>query len=73
MKLNDLIEKLVNIRDAKNAGDFDVLTQEVVYDVNCGEIQTVYRDPVLMDDKDIILDENNKVIQFCAQDNGAEC
>ena len=73
MKLNDLIEKLVNIRDAKNAGDFDVLTQEVVYDVNCGEIQTVYRDPVLMDDKDIILDENNKSIQFCAQDNGTEC
>ena len=73
MKLNDLIEKLVNIRDTKNAGDFDVLTQEVVYDVNCGEIQTVYRDPVLMDDKDIILDENNKTIQFCAQDNGTEC
>ena len=41
MTLNDFINKLIEIRDTNNIGDYMVCNSELVYDVMCGEIQEV--------------------------------
>ena len=71
MKLNEFIDKLIEFRDKNNAGDFEVCTQEVLYDVICGEIQECYLESTPMKDEDFYLNEINKIVQICAQDNGA--
>jgi len=73
MKLNKFIEKLINIRDTNNAGDYDVMNTELVYNVVCGEIDLVSREPIEMKDEDIILDEKSGTIMICAQDNNTQC
>ena len=65
MKLNEFIDKLVKFRDENNAGEFDVFTTELEYDIMCGEIQDVYRYPISLTDKELIFDKDNKSVQIC--------
>ena len=73
MKLNEFIDILVKFRDENNAGEFEVLTNELCYDVYCGEIQDVYRDLISLTDKELIFDKDNRLVQICTVDNKKEC
>lgn len=73
MKLNEFIDKLVKFRDENNAGEFEVFTNELEYDVMCGEIQDVYRNPISLTDKELIFDKDNRLVQICTVDNSKEC
>lgn len=68
MKLNEFIDKLVKFRDENNAGEFNVCTNELEYDVMCGEIQDVYLNPAELTDKELVFDKDNGYIEICAID-----
>lgn len=72
MKLNEFIDKLVKFRDENNAGEFDVRTNELYYDVMCGEIQDVYLEQIELTDKELVFNKDNKFIEICAVDNKRE-
>lgn len=72
MKLNEFIDKLVKFRDEYNAGEFNVCTDELYYDVMCGEVQDVYLEPVELTDEQIVFNKNNEYIRICAIDNKRE-
>jgi len=72
MKLNEFINKLIEFRDEFNAGEFNVCTDELVYDVMCGEVQDVYLEPVELTDEQIVFNKDNEYIRICAVDNKRE-
>jgi len=73
MKLNEFIDKLIEFRDEYNAGEFNVCTDELDYDVQCGEIQDVYLEPVELTDEQIVFNKDKEYIRICAVDHNKEC
>ena len=70
MTLNEYINNLIKLRDENNAGDFIVMNNELVYDVNlCGEIDNVYGEPIPIETNHYHIDANNKILQIDFVDN----
>ena len=72
MTLNEYIESLIQLRDHYNAGDFTVMTEEIEYDINCGEIQEAYKNPCPMDGDDYWLDLEMKQLRIATKGDGNE-
>ena len=72
MTFDEFIESLIQLRDHYNAGSFTVMTEEIEYDVNCGEIQEAFKDPCPMDGDDYFLDLESKELRICTKGDGNE-
>lgn len=69
MTLNDFINKLIEIRDTNNIGNYTVCNSELVYDVMCGEIQEVTLSEIPLNEKDIYVCDKNKTVWILAINN----
>lgn len=70
MTLDEFILSLTQLRDHYNAGDFTVMTEEIEYDINCGEIQEAYKNPCPMDGDDYWLDIEQKQVRIATKGDG---
>lgn len=67
MTLDEYIEDLVRLRDHYNAGDFEVMTDEVSLGFTEHGQYTVHAGLVAMDGDDFCLDLENKVCEIHAK------
>ena len=69
MTLDNFIQYLIELRDNHNVGSYTVMNNELVYDVICGEIDSVFGEPILMDSNHVLVDHINKTLQINFVDN----
>lgn len=69
MTLNNFINKLIEIRDTNNIGNYTICNSELVYDVMCGEIQEVTLSEIPLNEEDLYICDKNKSIWIQAVNN----